>query len=212
MSHSLPVGVDGARGGWVAVTRVAVRGYARFADLLADHPDGLLMVDIPIGLLATRRGTGDRPCDKAARAALRPSIGRVFAPPRRDQLALAGEPFRRGLGISAQTHGILPKIREVDRFRRDPRVREAHPELAFKLATGRVLPPKRSAAGKTGRERALRKLGLLSPLRGLGVRAKEDDVNDAAILCWLAERALAGEVGYYGEPPLVIWGAPALEG
>lgn len=201
------VGVDGARGGWVAATRGGVQGFARFADVLRAHPDALVMVDIPIGLLATRAGSGDRPCDKEARRALGPRRASVFPPPRRDQLALADAPWRPGLGLNRQTHALLPKIREVDRFRKDARVREAHPELAFLLAAGRALAPKRTPRGRAQRRRVLGERGLLFDERGLGVSAKEDDVHDAVILCWLAEEALAGRVGAYGEPPLRIWGA-----
>lgn len=201
------VGVDGAPGGWVAATRRGVAGFPRFDDLLRAHPDAAIFVDIPIGLLATRAGSGDRPCDKLARAALLPRRGCVFPPPRRAQLALADERYRAGLGLPAQTHGILRKIREVDWHRKDPRLREAHPELAFLLANdGRPLDPKRAPEGRRRRAAILRRLGLAFDERGLGVRATRADVDDAAILVWLGEEALAGRVGYFGEPPMVIWG------
>lgn len=218
------VGVDGAPGGWVVATRRGVEGFPRFADALRAFPDALVMVDIPIGLLTARAGSGDRPCDKEARRALGPRRASVFPPPRRDQLALAEAPWRPGLGLNRQTHALLPKIREVDRLRKDPRVRaaglpgtatwptgrvcEAHPELAFLLATGRALASKRTPEGRAQRRRALRERGLLVEERGLGVGAKEDDVHDASILCWLAEEALEGRVGAYGEAPLLIWGRP----
>lgn len=203
------VGVDGAPGGWVAATRAGVAGHARFADLLRAHPGAALFVDIPIGLLSARAGSGDRACDKLARAALAPRRGCVFPPPRRDQLALADASYRAGLGISAQTHGILRKVREVDRHRRARRVHEAHPELAFLLANdGAPLAPKRTPQGRRQRARILRELGLQFAATGLGVRASRADVDDAAILVWLGEEALAGRVGFYGEPPHAIWGAP----
>lgn len=201
------IGVDGAPGGWVAATREKVEGHATFRELLRAHPRGVFFVDMPIGLLAARAGSGDRPCDKEARAALAARRGSVFVPPRRDQLALADEPYRAGLGIAAQTHGILRKIREVDTHRRDPRIREAHPELAFLLANeGEPLPPKRTSAGRQARGRVLRDVGVRFNATGLGVRATRADVDDAAILVWLGEQAMAGRVGHFGAEPLVIWG------
>lgn len=203
------VGVDGAPGGWVAATRGGIAGFATFRALLDAHADAALFVDIPIGLVRAKARSGDRPCDKAARAALRPRRGCVFPPPRRDQLALADAPYRAGLGISAQTHGILRKVREVDAHRRDPRVREAHPELAFLLANGGApLAPKRTPEGRAQRGRILRRLGLRADATGLGVRATRADVDDASILVWLGEQALAGRVGCHGEPPMAIWGRP----
>jgi predicted RNase H-like nuclease len=197
------VGVDGARGGWVAATRAGVQGFARFADVVATHPEAALFVDIPIGL-----AQGDRACDKAARRALGPRRASVFPPPSRAQLALADMAWRPGLGINRQTHALLPMIREVDAFAADRRVREAHPELAFLLASGRPLASKKTAEGRAQRARVLHRLGLRFDATGMGVGAKRDDVDDAAILVWLGEEALAGRVGFYGEAPFVIWGAP----
>ena len=185
-----------------------MEGFARFDEILAAHPRALVMVDIPIGLLDAG-ASGYRACDREAKVALGARGSSIFVPPTRAQLALADRPFRAGLGISAQTHAILPKIREVDAHRQDPRVREAHPELAFLLASGgRALPPKRSPEGRAARGRIRRRLDLLFEATGLGIEAKRDDVDDAAILCWLAEQAIEGRVGHYGEASLAIWGAP----
>ena len=221
---SAVVGVDGAPGGWVAATRQGVRGFASFRALLDAFPDASIFVDIPIHLLA-EGASGYRACDREAKRALGPRGGSVFVPPVRRQLALADEPYRAGLGLSVQTYGILMKIREVDAFREDPRLHEAHPELAFLLANdGRALAPKRTPEGRAQRARILERLGLRFDETRLDVRAtradvdgpagpsgqtrlRRVDVDDAAILVWLGEAALAGRVGYYGKSPMIIWGA-----
>lgn len=209
----IDVGIDGCRAGWVLVSRrrprdaPAVRVVARLDDALREIPirGTIAMIDIPLGLLDARMGSGDRACDKLARRALgRPRSASVFPPPRRDQLALAGAPWRPGLGLNRQTHAILPRIAEADAHR--ARLREAHPEIAFERAGVDVALPKRSPAGAAARERALiaRGLGGLPVPRG----ARPDDVRDAAILCWLAGEARARRVGAYGRGEMRIWGAP----
>ena len=65
--------------------------------------------------------------------------------------------------MSAQTWGLMARVREVDAVADDPRLVEVHPELSFALLAGRVLAPKRTAEGRDERIRALR-----SWLPGLG--------------------------------------------
>ena len=199
------VGVDGCRGGWVAV---ALDGgapvvHATFADLLRAEARAPLAVDVPIGLLS-EGATGDRACDKEARRLLGPRRASVFPPPLRHRLDAARSPP----WMSVQSFNILPKVREVDALMSpalQARCVEAHPELAFAALAGRPMRhPKRTAEGKRERRRAL---GLVpgrpfarvgAPPRGAGV----DDVLDACALAWTAARVAEGASLRVGAAPV----------
>ena len=188
------IGLDGFRFGWVAV-ELSARG--RGIDFI-DHIDTVLArrfdrlaIDMPIGLPAQ----GDRACDRAARALLRPHASRVFTGARRGlwdhasqaaanrALKARGEP-----GVSAQLWNLGPKILQVDAALTPAlqgRVIETHPELVFlRLNDGRPLPRKASAEGLTLRRALLLHDGFadldhwLAHARA-GTGAKPDDVLDA---------------------------------
>ena len=137
-------GIDGCRGGWVAAWRdleagdIVCRVVHRFADLLeSEFRPAVLAVDIPIGLL----DAGDRACDREARRLVKGRASSVFPAPIRGVLELAryaeaNELSRRvnGKGLSRQSFGLVPKIREVDgevRARPPGLIHEAFPELSF---------------------------------------------------------------------------------
>jgi len=213
-------GVDGCQSGWVIVLRdrVAATHSARivpdFAGVLAlSEAPAVIAIDIPIGLLdlACR---GGRPCEISARQILRARASSVFSAPTRAALAAfrSGGDYpavslanRGGVplapGISQQTFGILPKISDVDQALRPEdqhRVREVHPELCFAEANGGtpMQHSKKRSAGRTERASLLGSLGFVAPLEVLGSRlptgAKPDDLLDACIACWTAERILDG--------------------
>jgi predicted RNase H-like nuclease len=119
-------------------------------DLLERIPQGaVVLVDVPIGLPEAR--TGSRRCDTSARRVLTPFGSSVFPVPSRQ--AVFAETYQEavelnreilGIGLSKQSWGICPKIREVDAFlqaRPDLRgqVREVHPEICFWGLTGRPI-------------------------------------------------------------------------
>jgi predicted RNase H-like nuclease len=167
----------------------------RIADVLRWKPSPrVLGIDIPIGLL-DRAAPGGRECDLEARALLGwPRASSVFSPPTRR--TLEARTFEEcPPGISIQTFGILPKIREVDELPSHKRVVEVHPELSFYEMNGGVpiREPKKSAGGHRLRVRLLEKAWLvkLAPFlesrpRGVG----RDDLIDAMAVCWTAERVL----------------------
>lgn len=214
-------GIDGSRGGWVAVflppagpSRAWAGVYARWSDIPLDGIE-MAAVDMPIGLPVT----GSRGCDMQARGLLGAARSRVFPHLRRPLLRFIGDwraasewAKRDGKGISKQAFNILPKIAEVDRWiapRRQARVREAHPELAFaRLNRGVPLPSKATADGIMARRRLLRIAGFT----GLGAvwravkaqgtaegkaeerpgGAKPDDLYDACVLALTARRIAQG--------------------
>jgi predicted RNase H-like nuclease len=197
------LGVDGCRGAWVAA-RVAARvegsgrvewSAGRFAALLSAE-DAVVAVDIPVGLMAS----GRRTCDLAGRAALGGAASRLsLTPPRfamdaatlaeaNTRLRAAGEP-----GVSAQAWALRAAVAEVDLCAEDSRIVEAHPELSFLAAAGRVLPPKRTARGVADRLTALNGwVDLPRVLSAAPPGVPVDDALDALVLAWTAARVRDG--------------------
>jgi predicted RNase H-like nuclease len=154
-----------------------LRLFASIADLaefrLSDAADAPICIDVPIGLLDS---VGYRPCDIKAREILGPTrASSVFMAPARYMLAAAGDyPAIRRLveqerkdnpsarGLSAQSAGIAPKVKEVDEWvRAHPESHEwffeCHPELSFHALVGGDIPyAKSSAAGLLSRLRILK--------------------------------------------------------
>lgn len=201
------VGVDGCRGGWLAVPLEGGEAvvHPTFADLLRAEPDATLAVDVPIGLPDEGR-TGDRACDKAARRLLGfPRRTSVFPPPLRHRLHATERPPEMG----HQSFGILPRIREADALftpSLQARCVEAHPELAFALLAGRPMRhAKRTAEGKAERRRALARVPgtPFARLPGLPRGAAMDDLLDACVLAWTAARVARGESLRVPEAPPV---------
>lgn len=200
------LGVDGCPAGWVCVTLVdgavtEVEVVPLLAEVLGDGPFDAVAVDMPIGLV-----DGPREADAAARVVLPGRASSVFsAPPRvvvdraRDGTlgthaeASAASVACCGAGISMQAWRLVPRIIEVDELVPEhPELHEVHPEVAFALLVGEVLPRKRSWAGVTTRRAVLERHGVVLPDRFPGdTEAGPDDVLDAAVCAWVAD-ALAG--------------------
>lgn len=199
------VGVDGCRGGWLAVGidddtfRLDVS--PTFGAVPRLHTDAeLILVDMPIGLLG--QTTAKRACDTEARERLGARRNSVFWAPVRDALACSNheEASRAnraasGRGLSIQAWGIVPKIRDLDEFLRGggaaaPPVREMHPELCFWALSGGqpMAHPKKTPEGRAERQGLLESLESLTGLilrdareRFLRRDVGEDDVLDALV-------------------------------
>ena len=197
------LGVDGARGGWVG----ALVDDGRVSWLLLPDVQAVLAVDaaavgidMPIGLPAT----GRRECDLLAKGLLGRAHPRVFLTPPRGVLAAGSyaeaRPLHReltgGVGLSAQTWGLVARIREVDAVAGDPRLVEVHPELSFALLAGRVLAGKKTPAGREERLGAVRTWLPDLPDPPFG-----DDGLDALAAAWSAARWLAGTARTLPEQP-----------
>jgi predicted RNase H-like nuclease len=206
--HAL--GVDGARGGWVAVDVVGSTSTARvlrwhrlpvIADVLA-LPADVVGIDMPIGLPER----GRRPADLAAKSLLGAAHPRVFLTPPRgvleaddyDEAARLHRMLADGLGLSIQTWNIVARIREVDAVADDPRLVEVHPELSFAVLGGGALPSKKTAAGRAARLAALD--GWLRAATLEDVPAGDDGV-DALACAWSALRWYAGTARTLPELP-----------
>lgn len=228
----LVAGVDGCRAGWVVVTGDGLTEVVPSFDAVLDAAGGAAVIglDMPIGLL-DRAVPGGRDCDRLARRLLGRRGCCVFTPPVR--AALGARDYRAalaanrasseaGLGISIECFGLFAKLREVDaalsaRPALARRVREIHPELAFREMAGAPagLPPKRSSEGQARRVTLLARhfpgvrAAAERPPRG----ARADDVIDAHAVCWSAARiARRRAIRLQGRPardsrglPMAIW-------
>jgi predicted RNase H-like nuclease len=222
------LGVDGCKGGWIAAGRRDDNGQPQmlrrdsFRDLLALVPaPSILAVDVPIGLPSA----GARACDVEARRLLGSRRSSVFPAPLRPILgshshsdASAIRRSIEGKGMSIQAFGILGKVAEVDGLlNAEPRnrsiVREVHPEVCFFFLNGRR-PLAYSKKAYAGREE---RLSLLRSHFGPGadgavnqrfeLRCQQDDIVDALVGLWTAERILRGEaVTLPANPPHDVLG------
>lgn len=204
------LGVDGCPTGWVCVALVdgvvaEVEVVTTLAEVLTGTAHDAVGVDMPIGLV-----DGPRQADAAARTLLPGRASSVFsAPPRAvvegaragtladHAAASAAAVTCCGVGISMQAWRLVPRIIEVDGLvASHPELHEVHPEVAFALLVGDVLPRKRSWAGVTTRRAVLERYGLTLPDRFPGdTGTGPDDVLDAAVCAFVADAiAGAGEV------------------
>jgi predicted RNase H-like nuclease len=200
-------GVDGTKGGWVAI----VLEDGRFA---ADHvlrsvetdftelsDETVIAIDIPIGF-------GPRSADSAARMYLRGAASSVFTAPSRKILET---PFGPGLGVSAQAHALGPRIIHVTQVARsDSRLREVHPEVSFRaMNDGQPLRHrKKSAGGAMQRIGLLRQHGIEIDHLDAAGSVPLDDVLDAAAAAWSAHRIATGQAQDLPNPPEMVDGYP----
>ncbi len=205
-------GVDGAKGGWVAIVADLdgkpreLRFLEKLEDLVADPGIALIAIDMPMGFL-DRAVQGGRECERAARAAMPGKSASVFSAPCRPALSARdyGEALKRnragfGIGLSKQSFNLFPKMRELDAIlRKQPRCRivEAHPELGFaRLAGAPVLEPKRKPEGRKRRLELLAANGMKDVADWLDLLPRKlvapDDVIDAACVCLAALRVANG--------------------
>lgn len=166
------VGVDWASRGWLVVAAEAdewtVRMHPSIQSVWFEHGGAeAILVDVPIGLPAADR----RACDRGAKEFLGSSGARsVFWTPCRDAVerhtyeeAKRANVDARGDSLSSQAWGLIPRIREVDRFLRATEsaretVMESHPEVCFAAFAGDALESKHDEAGLDARRECLEKL------------------------------------------------------
>jgi len=191
-------GIGGCRGGWVSfkVDLASMSTSVELIDLpfiLRKKPNDLatLAIDIPIGLL-----DGSRACDKAARKLLGKKRGTsVFAAPCRASLSVknpdsASAANRRitGRGLSRQSWGIAPKIKQVDDAitqHCQKWVFEVHPEVCFWALAGErsMAHGKKTKAGDSERFDLLRPVfpDIERRLQNRPSAVGKDDLLDAGV-------------------------------
>jgi len=149
-------GADGCRAGWfvIALTKNGQWQTEVFPNISAlwerYREASLILIDVPIGLKG--KGAEERRCDREARRILGPPrASSVFRVPCRQAVyavtyeeAIQINERLTGTRLSPMTWGIVPKIREVDKFFDKNRfalscVKEIHPELCFWALAGRPM-------------------------------------------------------------------------
>jgi len=204
---TVAAGIDACRGGWVAVVLEAgqfadARFAATFMELLSVVEDAEAVgVDIPIGLPSQ----GVRAAEAAARAFVGPRRNSVFpTPPRATLMAATYADARQVLpSLSAQSFALRKRILEVEACLED-RVFEVHPEVSFAALAGRHLNySKGSWNGQMERRRLLAAASIDLPDDLPTGQAAPDDVLDAAIAAWSANRKTRSEAATLpADPPL----------
>jgi predicted RNase H-like nuclease len=220
---SAVIGVDGCRGGWIAVrweTSVTHHLCRSFAEVLAMEAS-IIAVDMPIGFPA---GSG-RAAEREVRSRLGERQSSVFSVPSRAavmcmdyreacsaNLASSDPPKK----VSKQIFHILPKMREVDALMTpalQDRVFEVHPELAFwAMNGGAPLPLPKKVKGRahepglTLRKTLLSNAGFpmdrLPPSSYRAADVGADDLLDACACAWSARRiALGQSLRFPKDPP-----------
>ena len=225
------VGVDGARSGWIAVwwadTSLMHCVYSSARSLVDAHRQARIMaVDIPIGLPDS---DGRRADTEARQFVGGHRASSVFSSPVRGILDVTSQPeaSRRhkeidGRGFGSQSFAILRKIREWDNLLQTDHqarvmVREIHPEVSFSALNGGR--GKGLASSKKTQDGAARRTELLSAVFGpeqvsqlvqsvARRQAAKDDVLDALVALWSAERIAVGAA--VSLPTLPVFDATGL--
>jgi predicted RNase H-like nuclease len=221
------VGVDGCRGGWIAVTLCAghapvVSVHASFRAILETAGErAIISVDMPIGL-PDFVGAGGRGPERIVRRFLGERQSSVFSIPSRAavsarsyadacSIALAtSDPPRK---VSKQAFFLFPKILEIDALMTpelQARVREVHPEVAFWRLNGkRPMSLPKKIGGKVnpagiGERRALLAKACFSDsflATKPPVGAAIDDFIDACVCAVTSQRIAAGIAAPFPENP-----------
>jgi predicted RNase H-like nuclease len=214
------LGVDACRPGWIGITLGDDGTSAHFAPGIqalvelaaAAGPLAAVAIDIPIGLAAA----GRRQADGLARRALGPRWPSIFITPCRATLlaadygaAVAENRRLAGEGISRQAFALRAKILDVDGWVRSTplRVAEAHPELSFAGLAGTPLRSRKSTwAGVAERRALLARAGIVlaDDLGPPAEQAGVDDVLDAAVMAWTAQRVASGSARPLPDPPELL--------
>jgi predicted RNase H-like nuclease len=203
-------GVDGCRGGWLAVFR-SMKGekpwakvYRHFEQVITERP-AAIAVDIPIGLPSCSK-PGGRQADIEARRLVGPERqSSVFPAPARPTIMATSHREACDLerkwscppkGVPQQVFHILDKIRQVDTAAKQHPglIYECHPEVSFSVMNkGQAMQhPKRRSAGFQERCSHLYLHGYteqfltdrIAPANVYG----RDDLADACVCAWTAER------------------------
>lgn len=215
-------GIDGYKGGWIAVAidsgsfgRAQVSWDSSLSDLVEHVSADMSLIDIPIGLSS---GPNDRIVEQVVRGFMPGKTSSVFNSPCRQALeaktyedAKATNLSELGKSLSKQSWSIFPKIKEADLLAQSAgqqNAKEGHPEASFTVYRNGapILASKKSAKGLFSRIAALSEIGF--EFSGLADdlpnkhNAAADDLIDAAILAWSANRVLNNNHRSFPEHPV----------
>lgn len=225
MTGKIAVGVDGCKGNWIAVKiseeYFKIYKHNSIKELCEMNEDtDSLLIDMPIGLPEDSEEECMRPEKKLRKVLTYRSQGKkteykgssVFNVPCRqavyaeskEEIVKANQAIL-GKGISEQSNGILPKIRELDEFLYNNnhwknRIKESHPEVAFCVLNGGrpIMEKKASDEGANKRIELLMKYYPYTNdviekfFKDGGTRGNLNDLLDALCL------AVVGKIGLDG--------------
>lgn len=156
--HSLCIGVDGCRGGWIAAIidrdELRIEKYSSMEEMISRYPvfDEFL-IDMVIGFPDT---VNDMRPDTLARKIVVPRTSTIFPVPCRDAVYAATEKEQivcnqkaLGKSLAKQSMAIIPKMKELDAFLNENDmyknvIKESHPEVCFARMNGSVVMSKKS--------------------------------------------------------------------
>lgn len=215
------MGVDACPGGWVGIVATASPHGVELAGFVGPSissvvesarelgPLDVVAVDMPIGLSDE---TARAPDVLAKRLVHRRHASVFMTPPRTALTAssrLEADGLSRALtgkGVSAQAFALATKLFEVDAWARGSshRVVEVHPEVSFATLAGRGLGSKKTWAGIRDRLALLAEAGFDPGPDLLPEDAKVaiDDVLDACVAAWTAQRVARDEALSFPDPPV----------
>lgn len=216
------IGVDGCKGGWIAVIwgdTLEHRLCQTFAEVL-ELNGRIIAVDMPMGF-QTLDCPGGRLAERELRRFLRRKSSSVFPSPARATVESLPPTFAEARSVNRRnsrpeksltifTYNILGKMNEIDRemtAARQARVHETHPEASFAIMNDGqpVLDRKAAFKGHELRRSLLVRAGF--PLRSLppsSYRRKDvrpDDLLDACACAWSARRILEGRAVTFPAKP-----------
>ena len=202
------IGIDGSRGGWVAVLRHSenekicdIKFAKKLSALLKGNID-LALIDMPVGL-DDKIKSGGRLVDKMARKFLIKRKSSIFNAPSRYTLKATNYKEANkinkiyGLGLSKQSWNLIPKIIEVEEIlnlKERPEIYESHPELCFQVMNGKELRySKKENLGINERKRILSSNGfnktfLKKCISQRNINYQPNDFLDACAISWSALR------------------------
>ena len=204
------IGVDGTSAGWVASIGNSqkkclstIKFLEKLDELFSDHPDSLIVIDMPIEL---NEKNYLRECDILAKRYLGKNFqSSIFIPPLKkvlkcDNYEQANSLSKKiaGKGLSKQSWHLKNKISEVqDLCKLSNKIYEGHPECSFKMLKNASLEAKKkSVKGIFERLDLLRKVGLDPLSTSLKLEnnsaIKIDDVLDSMVLFITALRIVEG--------------------
>ena len=222
------VGADVSGRGWVFVRLVdgvfqSADFYRQFATGLAASGDAaVIAVDIPIGYPAPP--ALERAADNAAHEMVGPRGNSVFPALHPDVLWAPDVATAHDRWFDLTGHRVRPpslslrfKTREVEvAVAEDDPVYEVHPEVSFRalaglsLRLGGPLASKKKWNGHVHRRALLQEVGIVIPNHlGNAVAAGVDDVLDAAVAAWSANRIAARVAASLPDPPEPIFNGRA---
>lgn len=218
------IGVDGCRGGWIAVRWAADVTHhlcRSFADVLAMDA-AVIAVDMPIGFpdasgRAAERDVRRRLGERQSSVFSIPARAAVMCSDYREACAVSQRHSDPPKKVARQTFHLFPKMREIDALMTpglQSRVFEVHPELAFWAMNGQESVPlakkvknRAHPPGLSLRRDLLRSAGFpIDNVAGVPIRAADagpDDILDACACAWSARRILDGTgIRFPADPPL----------